>query len=870
MDEFQMASMYRTQLASAQREVKDGSGEEGGAVVSPASAGSTFVTYAAEGDVLLARGEAKKAIESYGRALDLYSFLGKWQRSPMAREVLVSRSKCWIILGYPEQALLDAERALILWDKDEHPDDDDDGIPSDYLSGVGGGTGKKSKSKVPPGSYVQPGVVVETAGEEEVEETRPPIIRDSYKGLLAKAEALYAATNFELAAVFFHRGNYERPDVQAFRLGVQKCRQAILNAIGDPDSHRLTMAGEDHFVREMKSRKEASSNVKKRSKNPAADPKLFNEGIKLLAPGAVLAKEAPVSRTAASFGDSSRPSTANSTGSLDNTSSWAALAVASSSSSPSGRGPSGPSGTRSGVSNAVPSLDLNTLSQRLHPELSQRRATSSARSALATESTRRPKTMAQLVEDESAKVNDPHVAREDRQLLGSLSEDKAYLAQLLLDNSFAPVLSKNADMTSTIADGINFLEARKEFWRQQKPIYQRKHERRQRQMSARGPRPTRPISSRSSAGSSVAGATGGRRTRPVRPANSASRTAGGLRSSRARPPVSARSAGGKPGRGRPRPLDETGSHSAATAVPGTGDKDAYFEATRYAIQTLENVNNALEYDSPELGLQLAKNFLARVGSMELADKPRILGNLYCSMGNTYLAMGKLTMAAIHHRKDLDISGAYGYADATLRALGNLGRTYRVMGDYPKAIHFFERQAEVASDPEDEGRAYVDIGRCYFEMGKYKDAIKAGDTALEHARGVQDVKGELRANLLLGQSLSRLDDPRSALPFYEEHIRLAAAKNLPVTQETEDEYTAVKAALDQAAAASAAASDDGGVSPADDEGDGGDAVSGGDGDEVVVDMVVEHHPAPPSEAAAPAPDSAIQSARRRRHHASKAY
>merc|ERR1711916_129156 len=147
-------------------------------------------------------------------------------------------------------------------------------------------------------------------------------------------------------------------------------------------------------------------------------------------------------------------------------------------------------------------------------------------------------------------------------------------------------------------------------------------------------------------------------------------------------------------------------------------------------------------------------------------------------------------------------------------------------------------------------------------GKYKDAIKAGDTALEHARGVQDVKGELRANLLLGQSLSRLDDPRSALPFYEEHIRLAAAKNLPVTQETEDEYTAVKAALDQAAAASAAA--------ADDEGDGGDAVSGGDGDEVVVDMVVEHHPAPPSEAAAPAPDSAIQSARRRRHHASKAY
>ncbi|KNC51689.1 tetratricopeptide repeat protein 25 [Thecamonas trahens ATCC 50062] len=726
MDEFQMASMYRNQLASAAREVKDGVPGERAAPLSAKMAASTFVTYATEGDVLLARNEARKAIESYARALELYGHLGKWQKSPMAREVLVSRSKCWIMLGYPEQALLDAERALILWEK----------------------------ATILTTTTTASRVVVDVTVQEEVEDVRPPIVRDSYKGLLAKAEALYAATNFELAAVYFHRGHNERPDVQAFRLGIQKCRQAILNAIGDPESHRLTMAGEEHFVREMKARKAATAAVSKRSRNPAADPKLFNEGLKLLSDDAVIAPppKANTRPSFASLGDS-RPSTAGSAVG-DSPGGWALGHPA----------PSTPS-------SAVPQLDLNTLSARLHPELSQRRATSSARSALASESTRQPRAINDLVDTESAKLNDPHVRKEDRQLLGTLSADKEYLAQLLLDDSFRPILTKNKAMSSAIVDGINYLEARKEFW-------------------PPGGR------SRAQVCSPPAAA-----VRPffVTPA-----------------PAPTASARGRSGRARLRTRPRDAVAPAAPRV-GASDKDAYFEATRYAIQTLENVNNALEYDSPELGLQLAKNFLARVGSMELADKPRILGNLYCSMGNTYLALGKLTMAAIHHRKDLDISGAYGYADATLRALGNLGRTYRVMGDYPKAIHFFERQAEVASDPEDEGRAYVDIGRCYFEMGKFKDAIKAGDTALEHARGVQDVKGELRANLLLAQSLSRLEDPRSALPFYEEHLRLAVASSIPVAPETQDEYEAVKAALDadadaEPSAASAAAASEVSAAP----------------------------------------------------------
>lgn len=188
-------------------------------------------------------------------------------------------------------------------------------------------------------------------------------------------------------------------------------------------------------------------------------------------------------------------------------------------------------------------------------------------------------------------------------------------------------MAKDKNIGAAVVGGINFLETRKEFWRQQKPLYQRQFEERQRLLSARS---TRPPSSRT------------RRLRPL----------GGASTARDRTST------GRPGRGPRRPRSAAGRRGLKQRRqnqrrPPTGNtrsKEQYFQATRYAIQTLENVNNALEYDSPELGLQLAKNFLSRIDSMELADKPRILGNLYCSMGNTYLALGKLTLAAIHHRK----------------------------------------------------------------------------------------------------------------------------------------------------------------------------------------------------------------------------
>ncbi|KAJ3231703.1 Tetratricopeptide repeat protein 25 [Chytriomyces hyalinus] len=56
-----------------------------------------------------------------------------------------------------------------------------------------------------------------------------------FKGLFQKAEALYAMGDFELALMFYHRGNRLRPELDTFRIGIQKSREAIENSIGKYD-----------------------------------------------------------------------------------------------------------------------------------------------------------------------------------------------------------------------------------------------------------------------------------------------------------------------------------------------------------------------------------------------------------------------------------------------------------------------------------------------------------------------------------------------------------------------------------------------------------------------------------------------------------
>ncbi|KAF9413212.1 hypothetical protein HW555_008492 [Spodoptera exigua] len=123
----------------------------------------------ADAGTLLALARAEMMRERYRTAV---LFVNKAiELAPDEKAAYVARSKCYLLLGEPRSALLDAEAALKLDPKDA-------------------------------------------------------------KALLRKAEALYYCGEFEMSLVHYHRGLRARPDLNDFRLGVQKAQEAIENTIG--------------------------------------------------------------------------------------------------------------------------------------------------------------------------------------------------------------------------------------------------------------------------------------------------------------------------------------------------------------------------------------------------------------------------------------------------------------------------------------------------------------------------------------------------------------------------------------------------------------------------------------------------------------
>ncbi|NWR88512.1 TTC25 protein, partial [Furnarius figulus] len=67
----------------------------------------------------------------------------------------------------------------------------------------------------------------------------------------------------------------------------------------------------------------------------------------------------------------------------------------------------------------------------------------------------------------------------ERQLLGQLYDDKIYLQKLLKDEDFMQINTRQGlKVEDLVLDGISYLNQRRDFWQQHKPIYARVYERR--------------------------------------------------------------------------------------------------------------------------------------------------------------------------------------------------------------------------------------------------------------------------------------------------------------------------------------------------------------------------------------------------------
>ncbi|XP_030076979.1 outer dynein arm-docking complex subunit 4 [Microcaecilia unicolor] len=146
----------------------------------------------------LAEGEQLYQKGEYRKAIDCYTC--SLQHQPADKNCLVARSKCYLKLGKLQLALQDAESSLKL-DK------------------------------------------------------------EFFRGLYQKAETLYAMGDFEFALVYYHRGYRQRPELQEFRLGIQKAQEAIDNSVGSPSSVKLENKGDLSYFKRQEETKKSKQKV---------------------------------------------------------------------------------------------------------------------------------------------------------------------------------------------------------------------------------------------------------------------------------------------------------------------------------------------------------------------------------------------------------------------------------------------------------------------------------------------------------------------------------------------------------------------------------------------------------------------------------
>ena len=101
------------------------------------------------------------------------------------------------------------------------------------------------------------------------------------------------------------------------------------------------------------------------------------------------------------------------------------------------------------------------------------------------------------------------------------------------------------------------------------------------------------------------------------------------------------------------------------------------------------------------------------------------GRAYANLGNGYESLGDFRKAIEYYEEHLKIAKEIGDLLGEGKAYGNLGDVYDLQGDFRKAIVYHEKYLRISreiGDREGEGRAYHNFGRQYFNLGQFDNAV----------------------------------------------------------------------------------------------------------------------------------------------------
>ena len=148
-----------------------------------------------------------------------------------------------------------------------------------------------------------------------------------------------------------------------------------------------------------------------------------------------------------------------------------------------------------------------------------------------------------------------------------------------------------------------------------------------------------------------------------------------------------------------------------------------------------------------------------------------LGNL----GLTYRSLGNYAKAIEYSQQQLAIAREIKNRQGEASALGNLGIAYLDLGNYAKAIEYTQETLAIAreiKDHQSEGNALGNLGIAYLSLGNYAKAIEYSQQSLVIAREIKDRQGEGAELGNLGNAYLYLGDYAKAIEYWQQQLAIA--------------------------------------------------------------------------------------------------
>jgi CHAT domain-containing protein len=145
-----------------------------------------------------------------------------------------------------------------------------------------------------------------------------------------------------------------------------------------------------------------------------------------------------------------------------------------------------------------------------------------------------------------------------------------------------------------------------------------------------------------------------------------------------------------------------------------------------------------------------------------------------NLGNAYRNLGQYPKAIEYYQQSLAIKKEIGARKGEASSLNNLGLAYDSLGQYPKAIEFYQQQLAIVKeigDRQGEANSLGNLGIAYDSLGQYPKAIEFYQQQLAIVKEIGDRQGEASSLNNLGLAYDSLGQYPKAIEFYQQSLAI---------------------------------------------------------------------------------------------------